>query len=111
MHWMNLTKPSELGEIVERSGSVPQLIFKHSTRCYISKSVLQQLEQEWTLDINAVQPVFLDLIAHRDVSNAVADLFKVRHESPQALLIRNGEVIYHASHEQISADAISGALR
>jgi bacillithiol system protein YtxJ len=111
MQWNNITKLNELPEIVERSASVPQMIFKHSTRCYISKSVLQQLEHEWSLDVDTVQPVFVDLIAHRDVSNAIADLFKVRHESPQALLIRNGEVVYHASHEQISADAISSALR
>jgi bacillithiol system protein YtxJ len=49
---------------------------------------------------------YLDLIKHRDVSNAIASLFQVHHESPQILVIKNGECIYEESHYGIMMDDI-----
>lgn len=56
------------------------------------------------------QYYYLDLIAHRDVSNAIAEIFKVYHESPQLLLIKNGECIYDASHGEINFDELREIL-
>lgn len=68
-----------------------------------------RFEREWT--DNPKTPVYyLDLLKHRDVSNAIVDKIAVKHESPQALVIKNGKCIYHASHNVISAEEILGSL-
>jgi bacillithiol system protein YtxJ len=104
MHWIHLTDEEQLKNIVIKSQSRPQVIFKHSTRCSISAVALNRLQK-------AQQPAdvdfyFLDLIAYRNLSNKIADIFKVHHESPQVLLIRNGECIYDESHMGISMNEI-----
>ena len=104
MHWIHLTDEELLKQIITKSQVKPQVIFKHSTRCSISAVALQRLQK-------AQQPsdldfYYLDLIAHRQISNKVAELFKVHHESPQILVIRDGECIYDESHLGISMDVI-----
>lgn len=105
MHWIHLTDEEQLKNIVNKSQERSQVIFKHSTRCSISSLALQRLQK-------AKQPedidfYFLDLIAYRSLSNKVADIFKVEHESPQILLIRNGECIYDESHTGITMNGIT----
>ena len=90
----------QLNEIILLSSEKPVLIFKHSTRCSVSRMVLKQFESEFDLE-NQVTPYFLDLLEHRDVSNAIAEQFKVVHQSPQLLLIKNGMSVYDASHSAI----------
>lgn len=105
MNWIELTDPSQLQQIKERSGHVPQVIFKHSTRCSISsvaKSRLERTEPPANVDF-----YYLDLIRHRDISNKIAEDFAVYHESPQILLIKNGECVYDESHSGISMDDIA----
>ena len=109
MNWINLHSENQLEEIKERSSDRPQVIFKHSTRCSTSALVKHRLERgdlPHTMDF-----YFLDLIRHRPVSNKVADTFQVHHESPQVLLIRDGECIYDESHMGISMDDIVDASR
>lgn len=80
-------------------------VFKHSTRCPISSMALNQFKAEGGFDKDT--PVyFLDLIAYRTVSNAIADDTGVRHESPQFLLIHSQGVIDHASHGDIHAGMV-----
>ena len=98
--WSKLEKEDGITEIVEASKEEPQLIFKHSTRCSISSMALNRFESEWPQDANC-KINFLDLIAFRSVSNGVADKLHVEHQSPQAILIQNGQVTYHASHSAI----------
>jgi bacillithiol system protein YtxJ len=88
-----------LAQLKERSFEVPQLIFKHSTRCSISSVVLKRLERED--DKPAIDYYFLDLINFRSLSNSIASIFQVAHESPQVLLIKNGECTYEESHSAI----------
>jgi bacillithiol system protein YtxJ len=104
MNWINLTSEKQLQEIKEKSKQKPQLIFKHSTRCGISsmaKSRLERSQPPGTIDF-----YYLDLINHRSLSNALAQLFGVVHESPQVLLIKNGECVYDESHSGIRMDDI-----
>ncbi|MBL0911019.1 MAG: bacillithiol system redox-active protein YtxJ [Bacteroidia bacterium] len=82
------------------------LIFKHSTRCPISAMAKNRLERRWDFAPGKVPFFFLDLLKHRDISDRIASLYGVQHESPQVLLIKNGKCIFHASHNAISADAI-----
>ena len=83
------------------------MIFKHSTTCNISHMVLSRLERNWKAsDAGSVKPYFLDLRAHRSVSNGVASFFDVEHESPQLLIIRDGKPIHVSSHMEIDFDQI-----
>ena len=104
MHWIHLTDEEQLGQIITNSHSKPQAIFKHSTRCSISSVALQRLQK-------AAQPVdidfyFLDLISNRSLSNKIAETFGVNHESPQVLLVKEGQCIFDESHLGISMQDI-----
>ncbi len=108
--WMALTEAHQLEEIIEHSASNPCIIFKHSSRCSISSLAQNRLESKWAFSEKEILPYFLDLISYRALSNAVAEQFGVRHESPQILLIQNGICTYQASHLDISARELKAAL-
>lgn len=105
INWIPLTHINQLGEIVFNSNEKPAVIFKHSTRCSISRMALKQFEREFDLQ-DEVTPYFLDLIAYREISNEIASRFNVYHESPQILLIKDGKLVYDASHSDIDAVAL-----
>ncbi|WP_428656773.1 bacillithiol system redox-active protein YtxJ [Runella sp.] len=107
MNWNKLNDSAQLEEIKKESHQYPVLILKHSTRCSISSATLGRLERNWKQDeVGDLKPYFLDLIAYRSVSNQIAQEFGVEHESPQAIVIRNGESVYDTSHFDITFDAI-----
>lgn len=99
--WLELTNVLQLDGIVAQSGQKPQLIFKHSTRCGISRMVKNQFEKDYPLSSSEVDLYYLDLLNYREVSNTIASRFKVYHESPQLLVIKDGNVLKHASHGSI----------
>lgn len=109
MNWIMLTNEAQLQELVNRSYSTPQVIFKHSTRCGTSSMVLSRLERSAVPQ--GMDFYFLDLLRHRDISNRIAEQFSVHHESPQVLLISNGECTYDESHMAISIDEITDQLK
>jgi bacillithiol system protein YtxJ len=107
INWIPLTDIGQLDAIVLSSIEKPVVIFKHSTRCSVSRMALKQFENEFDLE-EKVDAYFLDLIEYRTVSNEIASRFDVFHQSPQLLLIKNGKSIYDVSHSEISAgDLIS----
>lgn len=106
LEWNDLTDWKQLDEIVAESENAPVVIFKHSTRCAISRMALKGFESGYSLPRARAKMYFLDLLRHRDISNAIAERFGVYHESPQLLLIQKGKVIYHTSHSDISAEAV-----
>jgi bacillithiol system protein YtxJ len=108
MKWNLLTTEVQLKELLERSNQVPQVIFKYSSRCSISEVAKSRLERKAAP--SAVEFYFLDIIAHRSLSNKVAKDLAVHHESPQILLIRNGECIYEESHLAIQMGEIEVQL-
>ena len=91
------------------SNEKPVVIFKHSTRCSVSRMALKQFENEYDA-ADATENYFLDLIAYRDVSNAIASRFNVFHQSPQLLLIKDGIAVYNASHSDIDAKTVAEKL-
>jgi len=104
MNWIPLSDESQLNDIVANSKTVPQVIFKHSTRCSISSMAKNRLDRkEGPSGINFY---LLDLIRYRNISNRIAKDFEVRHESPQVLVIENGKCVYNESHSGISFDEI-----
>ncbi len=106
INWIPLTAAHQVDEIRTRSATVPQAIFKHSTRCSISTMAKFRLEQNWNFREDELEIYYLDLIAHRDISNRIAETFSVYHESPQLILIRDGESTYDASHMDITVDEL-----
>lgn len=99
--WINLNSISQLNEIEEKSKTKTQVIFKHSTRCGISRMVINQFVEVYDVDANW-DLYYLDLLCYRDVSNEVGYQFQVMHESPQLLVIKNGVTVAHASHGGIN---------
>ncbi|MEQ1732232.1 MAG: bacillithiol system redox-active protein YtxJ [Bacteroidia bacterium] len=108
MNWNTLTTIAQLETIVNsQSHNEPILLFKHSTRCSISTASLSRVERNWKEDDNSkIQPYYLDLLQHRDVSNHIATLTGVEHASPQVLIIKEGKCVYDASHSDIRYDDI-----
>ena len=103
MDWNKLNDISELEKINILSKEHNVLLFKHSTRCSISSAVKDRLERNWKAeDSEKLMPYYLDLLNHRDISNRVADLYSVEHQSPQVLVIRDGKCIYTETHYGIS---------
>jgi bacillithiol system protein YtxJ len=107
--WRQLTDLGLLNEIVELSNEKPVLIFKHSTRCSISRMALKQFENDFELE-DRIIPYYLDLLNHRDISNAIAERFGVFHQSPQIIVIKDGKAIFDTSHESIDARKIEQYL-
>ncbi|HKL36034.1 MAG TPA: bacillithiol system redox-active protein YtxJ [Salegentibacter sp.] len=100
--WTDLTDKDQITIAKEESKSKLVGIFKHSTRCGISKMVLRNFEKQYEESEN-VKLYFLDLVNYRDVSNAVADELSVRHESPQFIVLNDEKVVHDASHQDIDA--------
>jgi bacillithiol system protein YtxJ len=108
MNWNKLTSVEQLSSIRQSSQTKPQVIFKHSTRCSISSTAWRRLEKGKLKE--EADFYYLDLIAHRDVSNTIADVFRVVHESPQVLVIKNEACIYNESHLGITVDELNTYL-
>lgn len=105
--WIDLNSMSQLNEIEEKSKTKTQVIFKHSTRCGISRMVMNQFVDAYNVDIN-LDLYYLDLLNYRDVSNEVGYKFQVMHESPQILVIKNGITVAHGSHSGINGIDLNG---
>lgn len=113
MHWLPLETISDYDKMMSSSFEEDFFcvaIFKHSTRCAISKMAQLRLLSSWNFSENQLPIYQLDLLSFRELSNKIAEDFSVEHQSPQLLLIKNGECIYHTSHMGISVDAIKKAL-
>lgn len=107
MNWKILENETQLNDLTEFSFKKPQAIFKHSTRCSISTMAKSRVEKSV---IDSIDFYYLDLIAHRPLSNLIAEKFSVHHESPQILLIKNGECIFDESHNGINVQELEEAL-
>ncbi len=106
--WIALTSLEQLVTIAENSKTKTQVIFKHSTRCGISSMVIKQFEKAYDLSENNLDLYYLDLLNYRNVSNEIAIKFKVMHQSPQLLVIKNGVVVAHDSHGAINTMNLNG---
>ncbi|MFB9056558.1 bacillithiol system redox-active protein YtxJ [Mariniflexile ostreae] len=100
--WIALTEITQLEDIKEKSNTKPQIIFKHSTRCGISRMVMNQFVGYYNFTEEELDLYYLDLLNYRDISNEIASKFQILHESPQLLVIKSGTVVAYASHGQIN---------
>jgi bacillithiol system protein YtxJ len=112
MSWTELRTDSQLEQIHHESKTKSILIFKHSSRCSISKMALDRLERKWKPEETShIKPYFLDLLSYRETSSNVSRQFDVEHESPQVLIIENGQSVSDWSHFDIDYDKILEASR
>lgn len=109
MNWIPLENETQISEIKQNAGF--SIIFKHSTRCSISMMAKKRVDMDLGDLPDHVKPYFLDLIAFRNLSNSVAEVFQVHHESPQLLLIKDGECILDQSHGDISLEEVLDSMQ
>jgi bacillithiol system protein YtxJ len=108
MNWNPINSLDQLEQIKTASFNTPQVIFKHSTTCSISRMALDRFERATPPE--NVDFHYLDLLNYRAISNEIATFFQVHHESPQVILIKNGECIYDESHYGIMMDELISFL-
>ena len=105
MQWKYITDLNQINEIKDQSGY--SLIFKHSTRCSVSMMAKRRFEMDWEVIPENTSLYFLDLISYRPISAQIAETFQVQHESPQVLVIKNGNCVFDESHLGITVDEIN----
>lgn len=103
--WKKLAVKEQLDDIVKESHERPMFIFKHSTRCGISRMVLSRFESELEAT-DDYGMYYLDLLSYRSLSDEIAARFQIWHESPQLIVLKNGEVVHHSSHHSIKASTL-----
>lgn len=106
LQWNKLDDISQLDLLVEESYRMPVVLFKHSTRCSISSAALGRIQRGWTEEHMKAKAYYLDLITYREISNRIAQLFSIEHQSPQVIVIRKGKAVYDASHSMILPDEL-----
>lgn len=102
MEFKELQTENQLAEIKEAKGYT--VIFKHNTTCPISKGVKRELDAEIDTFPENTSLYILDLLAHRNISDAIAEEFSVEHQSPQLLLIKDGQCTYNQALYDITAE-------
>ena len=110
MNWIELEDENQLKDLIVNSSIKPSLIFKHSTRCGISRMALKSFEKEYDIDEMEVDVYFLDLLNYRNLSNKISIELNIQHQSPQVLVLKNENVVYSDSHYSISVNAIKDVL-
>lgn len=105
----------ELDQALTESHLTPVLLFKHSHTCGISAEALDELrahlEEHYRPQSSGVKYAIVTVQTHRDVSNAIATRLGIRHETPQAILVRGGRAIWTASHFRVNAEELKKAIQ
>lgn len=101
--WLKLTRTEQLEEILQQSKETPVAIFKHSTTCGVSRMALRNFERDFEVEEGKIKLYYLDLHAFREVSDKIGYTFQVLHQSPQLIIVKDGEAVHHASHYGIQA--------
>ena len=110
--YSRLDSIAEIEPLIDESRERPVLFFKHSLTCPISSAALREYQSFLESRPEADDTVYtlIEIQNAREVSSSIAERTGVRHESPQALLLRDGEVAWHASHWKIKAQALADAV-
>lgn len=109
--WHVLSSVEQLKTVLKASHEKPVLLFKHSTRCSISMMALNSFQRSWAGTPEQMDIYYLDLLNHRDVSDAIAEETHVQHQSPQVIVLKNEEVVYTATHSSIDARSALNSIK
>lgn len=110
---MNLTSLSDLAELeaaIAESSERPVLLFKHSRTCGISHEALEELQTHVARNAGGAAYKLITVQSNRVISDQAASRLGIRHETPQAILLRDGRPVWKASHFSITADRLDAAL-
>lgn len=107
MIWHKLESEEALIQLIDKSHQLPQIVFKHSKRCSLSALALSRVQP----DHHSIDFHLLDIISYRDLSNNVASVFQVAHESPQILIIYKGVCTNHMSHQGITKEFVNDNVK
>ena len=110
MDWKHLTSIEDLEKAISASDLGTVVLFKHSTRCSVSRMAIKMFEEGWDNSLNTVSAYYLDLLEYRPVSIAMVEKLGVEHQSPQMLVLRKGQVVHHANHHAIDVDTVKSYL-
>ena len=107
VNWNQLDDLKVIDEAIALSYEKPVILFKHSSRCSISRFALKQFENDYNFSSEQLEPFFLDLINHRNISNEIAERFQVEHQSPQLIVVKEGVAIFSSTHSDIEAEILN----
>lgn len=103
-NFIELNSSEQLRELFEKSNEKSVVLFKHSVTCPISTNVFTEISDVES-DVNMVI-----VQTSRDISNEIAERTGIRHQSPQAIVLKDGKAVYHASHYDITAEDVQNSL-
>ena len=103
-NFKRVTGTEEFSELVERSQEQPVVIFKHSNSCGVSAAAYDEMEQF------AGEVILVEVQRARELSREIERRTGVRHETPQVLVLENGNVVWNASHWRVKAQAVTEAV-
>lgn len=103
-----VTNEQQLDELIANSKEL--FLFKHSTQCGISAGAFDEF-QSFAEKHPDVTCAYIDLLAHRSVSNYLAEISHVKHQSPQVILYSQGKVLWNASHRAITQQALESHIK
>ena len=112
-----MTRPTPLHDVraldaaIAESCDRPVLLFKHSRYCGVSCEALDELQTHLDGSDGAAAYKMITVQTHRPVSDAAAERLGLRHETPQAILLRDGKVVWNASHFRITASNLDQLLK
>ena len=106
-NWKHITDIKTINEIIDASDNRTQILFKDSVTCGISAFAKSRLVDGNHLIIEQADFNYLDLLKYRDISNHIAEVLNVYHQSPQILVVKNKEVVYTSSHHSIQPAEIA----
>lgn len=99
MRWESISDTESLQTIIANSEVKPQLLFKHSSRCFISTIVRSKFDD--ANDPELIDYLHIDVLSSRSLSSLIAKHFGIQHESPQAILVFKGDCVLDESHQSI----------
>jgi len=108
--WHVLSSIEEAQNAISTSNEQAVVFFKHSSRCGISVQVLHQIKDAWEYTDDQIKFFYLDLLNYRPISNFIAEETQVMHQSPQLIMLKDGAVVYHASHFNIKVDQLDSLI-
>jgi bacillithiol system protein YtxJ len=104
-HFVKITDINAFQGLIERSKERPVVIFKHSLTCPVSAGAYDQMAEF------AGEVALVEVQQARELSREIENRLGLAHESPQVIVLRNGQVVWNASHFKITADAVTEAVR
>jgi len=110
MDWLPITTPQAVDAMLRQSAIRPQILLKHSTRCSISTMAKARVERQQPVGNLEADFLLLLVVEHRPASNHAAEVLGVHHESPQLIVVRNGEVLLDQSHYEVNLDEVAEVL-